>query len=538
MSTASFKTVNDGVPGLTLSDIFASGTMQQEMAEAWKAYIGQLPPALKNEPNQPDINVSSNRLAPIVDTGLYYLFGLPLKIEVEPSGTDPDTGKPAPAAQDEDAQDYLDKCMGDEDDWMTMLSKLAMNGAIFGHAFAMLIPPNKAAGADYPHVTVLNPQNLRVITDPDDCDVVHAYVIQYDTTSLDGTAMTKRKVISRVDPDQLADVTGLGYDLDDSWTITNSVRIGTGGFVQVAQPQVWPHPWPPIVDCQNLPVSNQHWGQPDVTPDLIQLNKVLNFVLSNINSIGHSHGHPWVWTNSDTRALTIAPGRIIGLPGPDAKLNALVANGDISGLMNFAADLRADMDEQSKVPGVATGRIAELPKGNMSGVALRMLYQPLLFKTNAKRRTYGRLIRDLCTRMLALGGFGDGTDANGVKVTTHWKDPMPQDDLAEAQVALAWNQLGVSTDTLLAQAGFDPDMEASKNEQASARQMQLQSQGQAPLMPPPPPTDPNAAQAQPPAQPGQTPPNAPPPPVNHPAAIRARQSAQAAAGKPVTANGM
>jgi len=170
----------------------------------------------------------------------------------------------------------------------------------------------------------------------------------------------------------------------------------------------------------------------------------------------------------------------------------------------------------------------------MSGVALRMLYQPLLFKTNAKRRMYGKLIREACTRMLALGNFGDGTDRDGVKVTTHWKDPLPADDLSEAQTALAWNQLGVSTDTLLQQAGFDPDDEAQKTEKAQMRQMTLQQQGKAPLTPP-------AVPANPASEPGQAPPAPAPgqqPPVNHPAAIQARQAAQAAAGKPVTPNGM
>jgi len=528
MSTAFFKTVNDGVPGLSLTDVFNDDTHQRQMAEAWDAYLGNVPPALKNEPNQPDINVKSNRLAPIVDTGLYYLFGLSLKIEVDP---DADGGG-------EKAQEYLKGCLGDEDDWMTLLSKLAMNGAIFGHAFAKIVPPDDKAGTQYPRLVVLNPQNVRVVTDPDDCDIVQQYIIQYDAQLPGGATVTKRQVIARVDPDRLAVESG-GQDLDDTWTITNYIRAAIGGgFVPVGDPVPWEHPWAPIVDCQNLPVSNQHWGQPDLTPDLIQLNKVLNFVLSNINSIGLSHGHPWVWASgTDAKSITTAPGRIIGLPSPDAKLNALVANGDIPGLMAFTTDLRSDMDEQSKVPGVATGRINQLPRGTMSGVALRMLYQPLLFKTNAKRRMYGKLIREACTRMLALGNFGDGTDRDGVKVTTHWKDPLPADDLSEAQTALAWNQLGVSTDTLLQQAGFDPDDEAQKTEKAQARQMTLQQQGKAPLTPPPlPGAAPVPGQPQPATAPGQPP--ASQPPINHPAAIQARQAAQAAAGKPVTPNGM
>src|SRR5258708_21200774 len=54
---------------------------KREMDDAWKAYRGKFQPPLKVAPNQPDLNVISNRCSPIVNKGVSFLFGQELKIE-------------------------------------------------------------------------------------------------------------------------------------------------------------------------------------------------------------------------------------------------------------------------------------------------------------------------------------------------------------------------------------------------------------------------------------------------------------------------
>lgn len=498
---------------------------KQAMQAAWQAYLGMLPPALKVEPGEYDLNVNVNRLAPVVDTGIAWLFGNALGIEIDPNQPlfalpgqdggpdDPDRALDMAADTDSDeatgnlipqavvagapternpkldeAQDYLDGCWGDEDERMTLLSKLAMNGGNCGHLFAKILPPDPQSGRQFPRLIVLDPQNVTIDTDPEDSETVRCYHISYDAEADDGTAIQKRQVIARQD-------NGAGT-ADDCWTITNYAKSSEGSeWIPLGQPVLWRHPWPPIVDGPNLPLPNQRWGQPDITPSLIGLNKAINFVASNINAVGYSHGHPWIFASgTDAEILNIAPGRVISIPHPDGKLDAINASGDIAGLMQFEADLRSDMDEQSKVPGVATGRIGELPRGQISGVTIRMLYMPLVFRTTFKRRTYGKFIREANARMLALGGYGDGTDLGGVKTLLHWQDPLPTDDLQQAQAAFQWSQMGVSNDTLMSKGGFDPDVERRKNEEANMRQLTAFSQGRGmPPEPPEPPETPDAS---------------------------------------------
>lgn len=467
--------VNDGVAGISSRAVFEQQSRQQAMREAWKAYRGEWGAGpLRVEGNEPDDNVRVNRCAPIVDKGVSFLFGKVVKLTLE----DLDGGSDGAA---DPLQVWLDAAWGDDDDKMTLLGKLAMNGAICGHVFAKVIPANPKAGQHYPRVIALDPQTVTVETDPDDCDTVARFTIEqesYDAHT--GAAISKRQIIARNDPDGLAGVSG-GEDSDDTWIITTQARSGVGGQWQtMGTPVVWPYPMPPIVACQNLPNPNQYWGLPDLTPDLIAMNKALNFVESNTSRIIKMHASPWPWASgADMRAMTIEPGKLIMLPNPEAQMGLLEMHGDLASSMNFANDLRGNMDEQSRVPAVALGRLTDLPKGNISGVALQLLFQPLIEKTTLKQRTYGRLLRDICRVMLLAGKFPTDT-VLGVRVEPHWQNLLPVDDLAAAQTALALSQVGVSRQTLLAELGYDPDAEAEKQGEDTDAQATAFAQGKGP----------------------------------------------------------
>ncbi len=450
---------DDGVPGIDSNAIFASAGRAEQMARAWKAYRGDLPAPLKIQTGQPNDNVLSNRCGPIVDKGVSFLFGQVLKLSVE--------------GNDAAAQDYLTRAWGDDDSMMTLLAKLATNGAVCGHAFVKLLPAVKKG--DTPRIVLLDPQTVTVTTDPDDCDVVRAYTITWQgQDAVTGQPAQRREISTRLDPDGRA---GTGGGDDDTWVIASwTQRAGT--WQRDGDPVAWPHPWAPIVDCQNLPNPNEYWGTPDLTPDLIEANRVLNFVQSNISRIIKIHAHPWIWGRGfSANQINMTPGQVIILPSERSELMALNAHGDLPASMNFAGNLRSDMDEQSRVPAVALGRLTDLPKGNISGVALQLLFQPLLEKTIMKQRLYGKLIREISKRLLALGGFDYHTH-----IDLHWQNLLPVDDLAAAQTAMALQHLGVSTQTILSQLGYNPDEEAERTARESAATLTKFNQGQG--MPP------------------------------------------------------
>jgi hypothetical protein len=430
----------------------------RDMQLAWKAYRGKLQDPLKVAAGQPNDNVKANRCAPIADKGTSFLFGQILKIEC-------------------DLQDDLDAFWGDDDEKMTTLVKLAMNGSVCGQTFVKLIPPQ--GDNDYPRMVILDPMLVRIITLPDDCEQHIAYIIEYPQ----GSDVQKRQVIARVDPN--SDLYALGdKDIEDHWTITNYVRKGaTGTWAQTGKIEEWLYPFPPIFTCQNLPNPNEPWGIPDLTQDLIGMNKVLNFMLSNISRIIKYHGHPKTWAKGVRAAqIAIAPDETLVLESENAQLSMLSAMENFTGLLSVVADLRSDMDEQSRVPAVALGRLVDLPKGNISGVALQLLFQPLIEKTILKQRLYGCLIRAISRAALVLCGKLSIEEYANYPVELHWANLLPIDDLAAAQTAMLLQQLGVSNATLMQELGYDADDEAQKSQDEDQKKIEAYSQGRG--MPP------------------------------------------------------
>jgi hypothetical protein len=440
---------------------------QRAMRDAWKSYRGEFGDPLKVGRDQLNDNVISNRCAPVVDKGVSFLFGQPLKIEASdetPTGSS-------------DIQDYIDGLWGDDDDKMSLLSKLAMNGGVCGQAFMKLIPPQ--GQMKYPRLVTLDPQIVRIVTPPDDCDLILAFIIEYPGPN----DMQCKQIIARVDPDNLAGVAG-EYDLDDTWQIANFQRKNKsfGGinseWEQVGETQTWPYPFPPIFTCQNLPNPNESWGIPDLTQDLIRQNRVLNFIQSNTARIIKYHAHPKTWARGiGTTQIQMAVDDLTVLQSDTAALQNLEMSSDLSSSLNFAETIRSDMDEQSRVPAVALGRQAALPKGNISGVALTLMFQPLLEKTTLKRRNYGRLVREVTRAALVIAELISLDEYEAYPVELRWANLLPVDDLAAAQTALILQQLSVSTSTILQQLGYNPEDEAAKTEKEQAKKLVNYAQG-------------------------------------------------------------
>lgn len=444
---------------------------KHQMSEAWKSYRGELPDPLKVRTNQPNDNVKTNRCSPVVDKGVSFLFGPTLKIEC---------GYPE---QENDYQSrmqtFVDGLWGDDDDKMTLLSQSAINGGVCGQVFIKLIPAQ--GRMKYPRIVVLDPLLVRIVTAPDDCSLTLAYIIEYPGTN----DRQKRQIIARVDPDNLASVAG-AWDLDDTWEITDFERRGpVGAWYQCGASQVWPWPFAPIFTNQNLPNPNEPWGRADLTPDVIAMNKVLNFNESNVSRILKYHAHPKTWGKGFRHSqVNMAVDDIFIIESMDGTLQNLEMHSDLASSLNFISMLRDSMDEQSRVPAIALGRMENMVRGDISGVALQLLFQPLIEKTTQKQRLYGRTIREVSRAALVMAGLLPLEQYEDYPVELHWQPLLPIDDLQAAQTAQVYKLLGVSTQTLLQRLGFDPDDEAEKNanenEQAA---MTTQAQPQQ-LMPP------------------------------------------------------
>ena len=137
-----------------LADATAEEAARVEaISAAWDSYFGRFPKPLKVRAGQADDNVSVNYCRAVVDKGVSFLFGQDVRFELD------ETEQTA-------EEEWLQECW-QANRGMVTLQKLALSGAIAGHAFAKVVPARPL-----PRVVVLDPASVRVHWDPEDLDTV------------------------------------------------------------------------------------------------------------------------------------------------------------------------------------------------------------------------------------------------------------------------------------------------------------------------------------------------------------------------------
>ena len=440
------------------NDQMVEATRRQLMTRANSAYAGDdliINRPLKVESGKPDDNVALNYAELVVDKGVAFLFGQDLKIDI---GEATETGE-------SDQEAYLEE-VWPEDIRAEDLVDLATNGGIFGHVWAKIAVENNV-----PSVVIGDPECYTAEWAPDNYKKVVRYLNTYRTT-VEGKSVMRRENTYQVSP--------------QAWQIDLEQSTAESPTWTVIESYPWPFPFPPVVQCKNLPTPNQFYGKADLTKHVLSLMYYINRVNSLINRIVRSHAAPKpIATGQAKTEMEMGTDKMLFLPNPNAKIQLLEMTGDLEQARNFRKDLREALAEITHVPEVTTGKTENV--GQLSGRAMRILYGPLTDQTAKKRRLYGRLIKQLVGNLLVIGGkAGAAPGANGgqkVKVNVHWGDALPADEKEQAEVAVLKKQVGFSNDTLISELGGDPDTErtqrASDADEAAANFMNTLDKGTA-----------------------------------------------------------
>jgi hypothetical protein len=421
------------------------------ISRAWDAYYGKLPKPLKVKPGDQDDNVRLNYSGLIVDIGVSFLFGQMLDFEVtKPKGA----GQGEASSEPSPADKWLCDCW-DANKRMTTLTKLAINGGVCGHTFVKVKQAQAAKGQKFPRLIVLDPATVTALWSPEDFEEVEAYVIQWNAVDpITQKPMVRRQIIEPADAGM-------------RWTITDYVSKGNARSWDFLSETLWPYPWSPIFHCQNLPAPNEFYGRADLDDDVVEANTSINFNVSNISRILKIHAHPKTWGNGfEAKTLDMSVDNLIVLPDPEAKLQNLEMQSDLSSSLEFYTKLKEALHEIAQIPEVATGKMDKI--GALSGVALEILFKPIVQKTGKKQLTYGDMLADLNGRLLELGGtptsggFTPGGKGEGQKVSAHWPNVIPVNTKEDAETGTIYDTLGVSRETILTRLGFDAALEQKK----------------------------------------------------------------------------
>jgi hypothetical protein len=418
--------------------------------DTWDRYDGTHPDSLL--PGQGDVNdnVALNNLATIVDTGADFLLG---------SGSgEVEFGVIVDREQDDEATEYV-AAVWDHNRKRTLLRNIATDGAVAGQFAVKIVPHADPKGMH--RLILIDPLDLVVQSDPNDIDRRVGYAI--DTTIWDETgtrAVGRRREQHTLD------------DGEASWTVewlvtdTPIELAGQGHRVrwvpdpQRSEPETWPHPFPAIADGQNLPAPHRSWGRSDLTPDILHMQEAINRVASNEAKTLRHFAHPQLWASGDDPAklqgfIDASIGSVICLPAGSA-LNALaISHQGLAAAAQYREALTDKLFEVARTPRIAAGKVDNI--GALSGVALTLLYRPLIAKTQTKRDTYGDVLRDVSERLLRLAGWSDEH-----RVVVSWPEVLPRDAAGEVETARAMRDVGVSLYSALEFLGLNVEQELDR----------------------------------------------------------------------------
>lgn len=387
--------------------------------DASDAYAGKYKDLLVVRQGQVDDNTKPNLARVIVDKSKTFLMGAKgptLKVE----GNDA-------------AQQWLDDCLK-ANKWATKCKEIAQSGGIAGHVFLKLSGARPERGEQYPRIIVQDPATVTASWAEDDISDVIRYRVQYPAVDSAGKPMVKKQVIERDDA--------------GAWTVIDSESRNGGPFLEVSRVP-WPWPWSPMLDCQNLVAPNVFYGMADLEPDVLHLIRRIQFVLSNSARLNRIHAHPKTWGRGFKKSqIEIGADEMLILPSETAAIGALEATGDIAGSLSLYNALTDLLFMVSRIPPITMSKMENI--GAVAGIALKILYGPIIELTDDKRGTYGDMIEQMAVRLLAMGNFA------GAKVMVEWPESVPQNEMETQQMLLADMNAGlVSDETASVKRGYD-----------------------------------------------------------------------------------
>lgn len=146
----------------------------------------------------------------------------------------------------------------------------------------------------------------------------------------------------------------------------------------------------PVVHIQNMPVPREFYGLSDYD-SVMSLQKEVNEKTTDLSDIIHYHAGPiTVITGGKGSTLEYGPNKIwSGFPEA-AKVFNLEMNTDLGSIQEYVAFIRKSILELTETPEV----LLEQPNiSNTSGVALQLMYQPIVDKTKRKLAEYTKGFR-------------------------------------------------------------------------------------------------------------------------------------------------
>lgn len=440
----------------------------EQYKRTWNAYLAELPdPIIQDGPSNDNVKVNPARA--IINTGVYFLFGQELKFQVSPDEAERYGSGTA------DSKDTPNKTK--DPDWLRALNRawkanrkqsflfnLGLSGAIHGTPFVLMNPKKLGMNKEYPELQLIDPANVDVEWDPNDCNKVTKFYIEFITEAEGKEPVLRIKEIwaNRDEEDEIVSWSIQDFEQPMIFSsITAAWSPAAGERVPVSPEIPWPYSWPPIEYCQNIELPHMFWGLSDLDESSVEVIESIQRSMSSMNKIVRIHASPRMFAKNvmpdQVDEINVSADNIIALPNMESDLQVLQTLSNLSPSIQYADKQRQMLLEMVQVPAIALGQFDSASTA-ISGVTLSILYAPILQKNDLKRVSYGDMIERINYKMLALMGHED-TETYEDQLILVWPEAMPGSSYLERQTLSQDQLLGASNYTLLSRLGYDPKEE-------------------------------------------------------------------------------
>lgn len=395
-------------------------------------YDGKMKKFLDVKEDEPDDNVIINKVKQVIDRTVSFLFPAFPNLQLDPDVTE--------ETPDEEWLEHLWNANGG----IALAHDMALVGAMAGHVYVRIMPPDLSQGDEFPQILVLDPKQIQTYWQADNMRRVVWHELRWSVT-------TANKV-----QDYVIDFVNEGTQ----WRI---IQYENGQGIanwNVTAEAIWKYQLPPIVHWKHLPNPRNFYGNPEFTMSQLELNDKINLIGSENNRINRYHASPKTvatGTSADDIQET-AIDEMWSVENPDAKVYNLEMQSDLMSSINQLKILSDEFLAESRVV-ILQGTVKDFQRVTNAGV--RTVFIDMLSKNTILRWNYGKAIQ-MISRVAAMVG-GKGSD---VVPIVEFVDPLPTDQTETANVAALELQMKLAShQTLSVKRGYKWETEVKKMEE-------------------------------------------------------------------------
>lgn len=219
-------------------------------------------------------------------------------------------------------------------------------------------------------------------------------------------------------------------------------------------------PWGflPVVHIQNIAQPYFYEGHSDVEP-LIPLQDELNTRLSDrANRITFQSFKMYLGKGIEGfENKPVSPGRMWYTDNPEASIEEFGGDEATPSEGLHIAEIREAMDKVSSVTPLVAGVLKDRLGNLTSAVALRLTLMGMLSKNERKKFTYSDGLKKICRMVLSILDTAGvyKTDVADREVEVIFSSPLPENMSEKLEEAMMKKELGVPTEQVLRELGYE-----------------------------------------------------------------------------------